>query len=148
MSKEYWRLESYAGDIHFPGTTQMRITRLYSDDTFTKQERQQIIMIENFCKEPYQENPPHPYIEQLANHAHACIKTYYKLWRTRDKKNTILILQANLPHTLNIQPQKFIRDVIDICNEGLCSWAKVKKNKKQYIQIELVGWAYGDDNQD
>ncbi len=148
MSRRDLRLERGGDTSTFTPSKKTQITAHYFSEKRTKRERQNSIMIENFCKDPYQENPPHQYVEQLANHAHACIKTYYKLWRNRDKKNTILIQQSNLISSLNIQPQKFIRDIIDICEEGLCSWSKVKKKDKIYIQIELTGWGNVRDDQD
>src|SRR5229473_2299820 len=93
-------------------------------------------MIENFCKAFSQQNPPHEYIKQLANHAHACIKTYYKLWEVCDDKKIIYIGQLEIPNKLNIQPQKFQRDLIDIAEEKLCNWSKVKIKKKKYFKIE------------
>lgn len=147
MSERDLRLES-GGDASRPPLQQKQITRHYSDEKFTKRERQNNIMIENFCKQPSLEFPPHPYIEQLANHSHACISTYIKLWRRKDNKNNIFIEQSTIPLSLNIQPQKFQRDIIDICNEGLCNWNKIRKKRKLFLQIELVGWQDVRDDQD
>jgi len=129
MSERSLRLKR-GGDTSKLTPSRKLITRHYSDDKYTKRERQKNIMIEDFCKEPSLEFPPHSYIEQLANPAHACISTYIKLWRTRDNKNNVFIEQSNIPCTLNIQPQKFQRDIIDICNEGLCNWTKIRKKRK------------------
>jgi hypothetical protein len=97
-------------------------------------------MIENFNQQTNSKSPPHQYIKQLANKAHASISTFYKLWENMDDKNKLYIEQSDLAHKLNIHSQKFQRDVIDICNEGLCNWTKTKKRRKQYIEIELIGW--------
>jgi len=90
-----WRLESNAGNFPFPRTT--RTIHQRTTDEFHKYEhrRQKLTMIEHFCKAPSLEFPPHPYIEQLATHAHACISTYIKLWRIRDNENKIYIEQCN-----------------------------------------------------
>jgi hypothetical protein len=145
-----WRLESDAEAVTYLRTAETQITGHYAYDLLDKDtihERQEVTMIENFCKASSLEFPPHSYIEQLATHAHACISTYIKLWRIRDEENKIYIEQCNVPHLLNIQPQKFQRDIIDICNEGLMNWSKIRRKRKQYISIELIGWASGCDNE-
>ena len=98
-------------------------------------------MIENLNQDQLEKFPPHPYIEQLSNHAHACIKTYYKLWKERDEKNIVYIDQTTVPTRFNLHTQKFQRDIIDLCEEKLCNWRKTKKKGRYYYQIELVGWA-------
>lgn len=147
MSRRDLRIES-GGDASRPPLQQKQITAHYLSDKYTKRERQNNIMIENFCKEPSLKKPPHAYIRQLANHAHASINTFYKLWEVCDDKNNIFIQQSNIPDSLNTQSQKFQRDLIDICEEKLLNWARVKKKGKYYYKIELVGWQDVRDDQD
>lgn len=147
MSGRDLRLERW-GDASRPPHQETQITAHYLSEMYTKRERQNNIMIENFCKDSSLKKPPHAYIRQLANHAHASINTFYKLWEVCDEKNNIFIQQSSIPDSLNIQPQKFQRDIIDICEEKLLSWLRIKKKGKYYYKIELVGWQDVRDDQD
>ena len=109
-----------------------------------KHERQKHNMIYDFCKDSISEVnktlPPSPYLKQVANGPHAALSTYIKLWESKNNENNFCVIQDQIPEVLNIKTQKFMADLIDLCNEKLLSWCKKRKNNKVYIQIELVGW--------